>query len=69
MECYVLEYVFSPMNLLEDITYENVPEEYKENVKVGLLTKDEALRIYKDDLYQAEINEREMRQAMQASQM
>ena len=55
-------------NLLEDVTYKDIPKDYKEEVNNGKLTQEEALRIHKDDLYFRDRDMREETQDLQDSQ-
>lgn len=54
---------------LEDIAYENIPQEYKDDVKKGLWTESEALREYRNEVYQGMLNDIAERQELQAMQM
>ena len=54
---------------LEDIVYENIPQEYKDDVKKGLWTESEALREYRNEVYQGMLNDIAERQELQAMQM
>jgi len=56
-------------NFLEDVIYDDVPQDYKEDVKKGLLTESEALRIHRDDLFDAWRADRDKDSALQMMQM
>ena len=56
-------------NFLEDITYEDVPQEYKTDVNNGKLTQEEALRTHKEDLFDSWRADRDRDSALEMMQM